>query len=58
MLQLESLQDRAIVYDLHQRRSVESLRERATKPEWKGIVISRKVKLATDPMNQLRIYYY
>jgi len=57
MLQLESPQDRAIVYDLHlQNWSVESPR-RATKPDWKSIVISRKVKLATDPLNPLKKYY-
>jgi hypothetical protein len=59
MLQLESPQDRAIVYDLHlQNWSVESSRRRATKPDWKSIVISRKVKLATDPLNPLKKYYY
>jgi broad specificity phosphatase PhoE len=58
MLQLESPQDRAIVYDLHlQNWSVESPRRRATKPDWKSIVISRKVKLATDPLNPLKKYY-
>jgi broad specificity phosphatase PhoE len=59
MLQLESPQDRAIVYDLHlQNLSVESPRRRATKPDWKSIVISRKVKLAADPLNPLKKYYY
>ena len=52
MLQLESPQD-AIVCDFHKRKSIESPRGRATKPEWKGIVISRKVRLATDPLNPL-----
>jgi len=58
-LQLENPQNRAMVYDLHQRNlGIESPRGRATKPDWKSIVISRKVKLATAPLNPLKIYYY
>jgi 2,3-bisphosphoglycerate-dependent phosphoglycerate mutase len=59
MLQLENPQNRAMVYDLHQRNlGIESPRGRATKPDWKSIVISRPVKLATDPLNLLKTYYY
>jgi broad specificity phosphatase PhoE len=59
MLQLENPQNRAMVYNLYQRNlGTESPRGRATKPDWKSIVISRQVKLATDPLNPLKIYYY
>jgi 2,3-bisphosphoglycerate-dependent phosphoglycerate mutase len=58
MLQLENPQNRAMVYDLHQRMGIESPKGRATKPDWKSIVISPQVKLATDPLNALKIYYY
>jgi 2,3-bisphosphoglycerate-dependent phosphoglycerate mutase len=59
MLQLENPQNRAMVYDLHHRDlGIESPRERVTKPDWKSIVISRQVKLATDPLNSLKIFYY
>jgi bisphosphoglycerate-dependent phosphoglycerate mutase len=59
MLQVESPQNRAIVYDFHlQNLSVENPRRMATKPDWKSIAISRKAKLATDPLNPLKKYCY
>ena len=53
MLQLESPQDCVIIYDLHLRNvSNESSRGRGAKLNWKGIVTSRKVRLATDTRNR------
>ncbi len=58
MCKLESPQDHAITYKVQQGDSgVESPRGRVTKLNWKGIVISRKVKLATNALNLLKIYY-
>jgi broad specificity phosphatase PhoE len=58
MLQLETPHDCVIIYNLHQRDwGIESPRERATKLDWKGIVIPRKVRLATDTLNSLTVYY-
>ena len=58
MLQLENPQDRAMIYDLrlHNLRS-ERLKERLSIQNWKGLLISRRVKLATDPSNPLKKYY-
>jgi 2,3-bisphosphoglycerate-dependent phosphoglycerate mutase len=58
MCKLESPQDCAIIYEIQQGDSgVESPRGRVTKLNWKGVVISRKVKLATDALNLLKICY-
>jgi 2,3-bisphosphoglycerate-dependent phosphoglycerate mutase len=58
MCKLESAQDCAIIYETQQGDSgVECPRGNVTKTDWKGIVISRKVKLATDALNLLKIYY-
>ena len=58
MLQLETPQDCAMVYGFHTGNSrIDGPRGCATKSGWKGIVISRKVKLATAPLNLLRVYY-
>ena len=58
MCKLESPQDCAIIYEIQQGDSgIESQRGRVTKLNWKGVVISRKVKLATDALNLLKIYY-
>jgi 2,3-bisphosphoglycerate-dependent phosphoglycerate mutase len=58
MLQLETPHDCVFTYDFHQRDwCIESPKERATKLDWKGIVISKKARLATDPLNPLRAYY-
>lgn len=55
---LESPQDCAIIYEIQQGDSgVECPRGNVTKTDWRGIVISRKVKLATDALNLLKIYY-
>jgi 2,3-bisphosphoglycerate-dependent phosphoglycerate mutase len=55
MLKLESPQACVIIYDLHLRDlSFEHPKGRTIKPDWKSIVISQKVKLATDPLNPLK----
>jgi 2,3-bisphosphoglycerate-dependent phosphoglycerate mutase len=58
MLQLESPQDRAIIYDLqlHNFRSGQ-LERGSNMQNWEGMLISRRVKLATDPLNPLKEYY-
>jgi len=58
MLQFESPQDRAMIYDLQLRdlRS-ERLRGRLSIQNWKGVLVSSQVKLATDPLNPLKKYY-
>jgi hypothetical protein len=58
MLELMTPHDCVFTYDFDPRDwSAESPRETATKLDWKGIVISRKVRLATDTLNLLRVYY-
>jgi 2,3-bisphosphoglycerate-dependent phosphoglycerate mutase len=58
MLQIENPQNHAIDYALHLHSvSVESSPERAAEVDWRGILIPRHVKLATDPRNPLKKYY-
>ena len=58
MLRLESPQDRAMIYDLRLRHlRGERLRGRLSIQNWKGVLVSRQVKLATDPLNPLKNYY-
>jgi 2,3-bisphosphoglycerate-dependent phosphoglycerate mutase len=57
MLQLEVPQDSALVYELKCDVGNEYSAERATNLNWDGIVLSRKVKFAVDPLNLLSIYY-
>ena len=58
MLRLESPQDRAMIYDLRLRHlRGERLRGRLSIQNWKGLLVSRQVKLATDPLNPLKKYY-
>ncbi|GEM_PF-524625 len=58
MLQFEASQDTAAVYELNWcNSSIERPKEHTINPYWKGVVISRKVKLATDPRNLLGTYY-
>ena len=57
MCKLESPQDYAIVYKVQQSDlGIESPREKTSKLDWTGIVITRKVRLATDTLNPLRVY--
>jgi hypothetical protein len=58
MFQLESPQDHALVYDLRLRNlGSERLRERLRVQNWKGVLVSRQVKLATHSLNPLKKYY-
>ena len=58
MLLLENPQDRAMIYDLRLRNfRSERLRGRLSIQNWKGVLVSRQVKLATDPLNSLKKYY-
>jgi len=58
MLQLENPQDRAMIYALQLRNlRSERLKERLSIQNWKGVLVSRQVKLATDPLNPLKKYY-
>jgi len=58
MCKLESSQDCAVIYEVQRYDSTgENLRGKVTEPSWKGIVLSGKVKLATDALNLLSAYY-
>jgi len=55
MLQLETSHNYVMVYDIHRYDwRIESPREKATKLDWKGTVIPRKVRLATDTLNTMK----
>jgi 2,3-bisphosphoglycerate-dependent phosphoglycerate mutase len=58
MLRLENPQDRAMTYALHVHSvKVESPRKITTQSDWRGTLIPRHVKLATDQRNPLKRYY-
>jgi 2,3-bisphosphoglycerate-dependent phosphoglycerate mutase len=58
MLQIENPQDRAMAYALHVHSiSIEDSMKGAFKPDWQGILVPRRVKLATDQRNPLKKYY-
>jgi 2,3-bisphosphoglycerate-dependent phosphoglycerate mutase len=58
MLQVENPQDRAMSYALHVHSiGIGSLRKSSIKADWKGILVPRQVKLATDQRNPLKRYY-
>jgi 2,3-bisphosphoglycerate-dependent phosphoglycerate mutase len=58
MLQFESPQDRALIYDLRLRNLRSGrLRGSLSIQNWKGVLVSRQVKLVTDPLNPLKNYY-
>lgn len=58
MLEIENPQDRAMAYALNVHGvNIESSRSRTTRADWKGILIPRQVKLATDQRNSLKKYY-
>jgi 2,3-bisphosphoglycerate-dependent phosphoglycerate mutase len=58
MCKLESPQDRALVYNLDLGNlNVLCTKRKANKVYWKGMLIPRSVRLATDPKNPLREYY-
>jgi len=58
MLKLESSQDLVWIYCLPLQYSrVDRPRGRANKASWKGVVISRKARLATDTENLLKMHF-
>jgi 2,3-bisphosphoglycerate-dependent phosphoglycerate mutase len=58
MLQIENPQDRAMAYALHVHNvNIENPRKRTVKTGWRGILVPRQVKLATDQRNPLKRYY-
>jgi 2,3-bisphosphoglycerate-dependent phosphoglycerate mutase len=59
MLQLENPQDQAVEYALHVHRvNVSDVEECRLKADWHGIIVPSSVKLATDPRNPLKKYYF
>jgi 2,3-bisphosphoglycerate-dependent phosphoglycerate mutase len=58
MVQIESPQDRAMTYALHVHNiNIKNPRKRIVEMDWRGILVPRQVKLATDQRNPLRRYY-
>jgi len=58
MLQLENPQNQAMTYTLDlDGIKPENPTKTARKPNWKGVLVPRHVKLATDPQNPLKRYY-
>lgn len=58
MCKLESPQDRALVYDLDLGdTSLYCSKQKPFKVNWKGMLIPKSIRLATDPQNPLREYY-
>jgi broad specificity phosphatase PhoE len=58
MLQIENPQDRAMAYALHVHSvNVERYGNRSISADWRGILIPRQVRLATDQRNPLKRYY-
>jgi 2,3-bisphosphoglycerate-dependent phosphoglycerate mutase len=58
MLQLENPQGRAMAYALHVHSfDVESVAKGVIKADWRGMLVPRQVKLATDHRNPLKRYY-
>lgn len=58
MLHLETPQDRALIYEL-QLHTLSGGRElgESNMQNWEGLLVSRRVKLSTDPLNPLEKYY-
>ena len=58
MLQLESPQEHAMIYDIQLRNLRSGQLERGVNVQnWAGVLVSRRVKLATDSLNSLKEYY-
>jgi 2,3-bisphosphoglycerate-dependent phosphoglycerate mutase len=58
MLELENPQDKAMAYALQLHSvKVEGHKKSVAKAGWKGILVPRQVKLATDTRNPLKEYY-
>jgi 2,3-bisphosphoglycerate-dependent phosphoglycerate mutase len=58
MLQMENPQDRAMTYTLHVHSvNIESPGKSTIRANWRGVLVPRQVKLATDKRNPLERYY-
>jgi 2,3-bisphosphoglycerate-dependent phosphoglycerate mutase len=58
MLQIENPQDQAMAYALHLHSvNLQNTRKTGVGAGWKGVLVPRRVKLATDPLNPLKRYY-
>ena len=58
MLQIENPQDEAITYALHCHEvRLEGPGMRTNTSDWRGILVPRQVRLATDTRNTLKKYY-
>jgi 2,3-bisphosphoglycerate-dependent phosphoglycerate mutase len=58
MLQLETPQNRAMIYELQlSNLSGGRLWGKSNMQNWESLVVSRRVKLSTDPLNPLKKYY-
>ncbi len=58
MLQIENPQDHAMAYALNVHRvNIGNPKKSTTKADWRGILVPRRVKLATDQRNPLKKYY-
>jgi hypothetical protein len=58
MLQMENPQDHAMAYALRLHSiNLGGTRKSGTGADWKGVLVPRHMKLATDPLNPLKQYY-
>jgi 2,3-bisphosphoglycerate-dependent phosphoglycerate mutase len=58
MLQLETPQDRTLIYELQLHNlSGQRLLGESNMQNWESLLVSRQVKLSTDPWNPLKKYY-
>lgn len=58
MLRIENPQDKALTYTLHCHDvRIEESRNRGIEADWQGVLVPRRVKLATDRRNPLAKYY-
>jgi broad specificity phosphatase PhoE len=58
MCTIETPQDRALIYELDLGDlGLINPKQEGARAEWDGIVVPKKLRLATDPQNPLRKYY-
>jgi hypothetical protein len=58
-LQIENPQNESMGYALHLHEvHLEESKTKADGADWEGILVPRRVKLATDPKNPLKKYYW
>ncbi len=58
MCEVESPQDKAFIYNLDLGSPVTRQNQTVPRLKWKTVILPRQVRLATDPKNSLKIYYY